>query len=60
MKKMIKKIIVVIGWIVLGWLLGFISCTLLIREISINDTSSHDVKAKEEKPLSTEKKVLHN
>lgn len=72
MKKMIKKIIVVIGWIVLGWLLGFISCTLVIREINIKDNSSYETKIKslkeevaylreenksfKEKPLSTEKK----
>lgn len=72
MKKMIKKIIVVIGWIVLGWLLGFISCTLVIREINIKDNSSYETKIKslkeevaylreenksfKEKPLSAEKK----
>lgn len=72
MKKMIKKIMVVIGWIVLGWLLGFISCTLVIREINIMDNSSYETKIKslkeevaylreenksfKEKPLSTEKK----
>jgi hypothetical protein len=51
MKKMIKKIIVVIGLVVFGCLLGS-----MISENNINDTSSHDVKVKEEKPLSTEKR----
>jgi hypothetical protein len=51
MKTMIKKIAVVIGLVMFGCLLGS-----MISENNINDTSSHDVKAKEEKPLSTKKR----